>query len=98
VRRVVTNFELEAVLARSMERRVSWYMDRMVEIKAPIDMAAKTAPDCCMLKLWETLKTRGMEPNVRYKTAQANETQSEKKKTTGSVTRRSVYISARSPL
>jgi hypothetical protein len=30
-----------------------------------MDMAAKTAPDYCILKLWETEKTRGIEPNVR---------------------------------
>jgi len=50
----------------------------------------KTAPHCWISKEWETLKIRGMDANVRYRTAQAKEIQSEKKKTTGSVVRRSI--------
>jgi hypothetical protein len=42
-----------------------------------------------MLKWWEKLKTMGIDPKVRYKTAHANATHKEKKKTTGSVRRRS---------
>jgi hypothetical protein len=53
-------------------------------------MEVKTAPHCSRSKEWETLKIRGIEANVRYSTAQAKEIQSEKKKTTGSVVRRSI--------
>ncbi len=60
-------------------------MDRIVEMIAPITIAAKTASDCWVLNLWETEKTSGIEPNVKYSTAQAKATHKEKKKTTGSV-------------
>ena len=50
---------------------------------------AKTAPFCCRSNWWLAVKINGIELKVRYRTAQLNDTQSEKKKTTGSVARRS---------
>lgn len=53
----------------------------------PIEIAANTAPFCSVVKLWRVRKISGSTENVMYSTAQANEAQSEKKKTTGSVAR-----------
>lgn len=57
------------------------------------DIQVKVAPTCSMLKPWFFSKMSGTEPNWRYRTAQLKETQREKKKTTGSVTSISIYIS-----
>lgn len=54
-----------------------------------MEMAENTAPICCTLKPWFVEKTSGMELKFRYRMAQLKATHSEKKKTTGSVTRRS---------
>lgn len=65
----------------------SWTMERMVARMLPMEMAAKTAPFCSVLKLWRVRKISGSTEKVMYSTAQANDAQSEKKKTTGSVAR-----------
>lgn len=66
-------------------------MLRAVDSSAPTHMAAKTAPLCSMLKWWFVPKTSGMLRKVRYRTAQLKATHKEKKKTTGSVARRSKF-------
>ena len=48
-------------------------------------LPANTAPACSVLKLKTSLNILAIDPNCKKRTPQANETQSEKKNTTGSV-------------
>ncbi|KAI5297189.1 hypothetical protein KEM55_005030 [Ascosphaera atra] len=85
---------VEALWGWYLRNHFSWKIESAVAKRAPMQIAAKTPPDCCVLKPWSVPKTSGMEPNWRYKTAHAKAAQREKKKTTGSVNRKSGDVSA----
>lgn len=65
----------------------SWTIEMIVATMLPMEMAAKTAPFCSVVKLCRVRKIKGRAEKVMYRTAHAKEAQSEKKKTTGSVAR-----------
>ena len=63
----------------------SWTIDRIVAMMLPMEIAAKTAPFCSVVKLWRVRKINGSTEKVMYSTAHAKEAHKEKKNTTGSV-------------
>ena len=58
------------------------------------DSPAKTSLDWATVNLWLVSMTSGMEDSCKYRTAQLNATQREKKNTTGSVNSKSAFKSA----